>query len=192
MTYAFSDTYIITINRQNLEILFELQFMLSLLFYHGLGDGICLRGTFSYGTFYSNRDKRSPIIIGPAVDEAAEWYEKGDWFGVHASPTANFLLDKYNHDTPLDFFFTKYPIPMKESINYNAWAINWPYFMTESSLREIKRGEKYIRKKVLSQLKQKKQWVYEKFSRIPTGSKDISKLTNTLTFYDELCNKLES
>lgn len=125
------------------------------------------------------------------MDEAADWYEKADWFGIHACPTANFLLDKYNHIRSLLFFYTKYNIPMKDSIYYEAWTVNWPYFMGEINLDDIQKGEHQVKKMLLNQLKSKKKWLYDRFSRIPISSKDISKLTNTLSFYEKLCKNLE-
>ncbi|MHB1546835.1 MAG: hypothetical protein ACYCV8_09295, partial [bacterium] len=87
---SFSDTIILflyfPINKRNMQIdrLFELRqigiiaMILNDPFYEAIKKGIYLRGVISIGEFYLS-DK---IIIGPAVEEAAEWYEKSDWIGI--------------------------------------------------------------------------------------------------------------
>lgn len=50
---------------------------------------IPVRGATSVGTFELNQD----MFVGRAVDEAAGWYEQGDWIGVHLTPSADFCFD---------------------------------------------------------------------------------------------------
>ena len=57
---------------------------------NGILKGVYLRGVISIGKFYQSQN----LIIGPAVDEAAEWYTNIEWIGVSAAPTAHFILEK--------------------------------------------------------------------------------------------------
>ena len=79
---SFSDTIILTLSHDiddSQKIyplnLFDLNIGLILLqgIYSAIiNKGIYLRGVISFGEFYIS----DQIIIGPAVDEASEWYEK--------------------------------------------------------------------------------------------------------------------
>src|SRR6476619_6459825 len=123
--------------------------MISHLILGGLNQGICLRGTISYGTYYTNPDINNPFVIGPAVDEASAWYEVANWFGVHTAPTANFLIDKYNHMNPMNpYYYVKYDVPMNDGHVYNAWIINWP--------TNIETFKKYLQKIPISSSKDSK------------------------------------
>jgi hypothetical protein len=44
---------------------------------------IPLRGATAFGEF----EVRENIYVGKAIDEAASWYETGDWIGVHLTPS---------------------------------------------------------------------------------------------------------
>lgn len=50
----------------------------------GLKNNIYLRGATSLGKF----EKKDNILLGEAIDEAADWHEQTDWIGVILSPKA--------------------------------------------------------------------------------------------------------
>ncbi len=92
--WAFSDTIIATLESDDLDsskapipVIVEL---LAKLFTDALESGFLLRGAISRGLFYRER----PMIIGPAVDDAAEWYEAAEWMGIMLTPQTSFFVDK--------------------------------------------------------------------------------------------------
>ena len=79
---------------------------------------IPVRGATTFGKFrYLNN-----IMIGPAVDEAAEWHETCDWMGVHLTPSA-FLSVRGR----LPFGWTLYPAPFKQGKYGDAACVIWNY-----------------------------------------------------------------
>ena len=94
---AFSDTIILSLSRsvdklkENTSYPFDLNIatiLIAPLYKAIIKEGIYLRGVISFGEFYISNS----IIIGPAVEEAAEWYEKSEWFGVYTTPSATYGL----------------------------------------------------------------------------------------------------
>jgi hypothetical protein len=41
---------------------------------------------------YQQENSKEKMIIGPAIDEAAQYYKLPEWIGVSASPTAHRVL----------------------------------------------------------------------------------------------------
>ena len=54
--------------------------------------GIPLRGAVSFGDFLvkNQRDLDTTLLIGPAVDEVAAWYEAVEWIGAVLTPSSYF------------------------------------------------------------------------------------------------------
>jgi hypothetical protein len=82
-------------------------------------------GFFFRGVMVLNAFSRSPrMLIGPAVDEAAQFHEKADWIGISISPTTQSILQSTSPETPSKLL-VKFPIPQKQGSNLE-WAVNWP------------------------------------------------------------------
>ncbi len=47
------------------------------------------RGAMAVGAFYV-ADERT--ALGPAISDAAAWFESADWIGVHATPRATMFI----------------------------------------------------------------------------------------------------
>ena len=66
--------------------------------------------------------------MGPAVSDAATWYERADWIGIHATPyTTMFLkslLQRENQN--LDYVLVDYDVPLKDRGRMLLKTINWP------------------------------------------------------------------
>lgn len=191
-SFIFSDSIIITLDSYNYNILRKLYFLISQILLTGLNRGMCLRGSVSYGTYFTHRDMNHPFVIGPAVDEAAAWYEAANWFGVYTAPTANFLIDKYDHSDPVNpYYFLKYNVPMNDGTVYSSWIINWPtvilYFKKYLQKTSDPIPDLTVTQKA-DEIASNKGWIYERLSKIPVGPKDITKLSNTMEFYDYVCN----
>lgn len=121
---AFSDTLIMTKTSDSVEDLFysvtlDLVTMIPL----AMCENIFFRGCISIGKFYSS-DK---IIIGPAIDEAAQYYELPQWVGVSATPSFFNIIEE-NPSFQNSTRVTKWDIPLKHTTEKNGWAINWVEF----------------------------------------------------------------
>lgn len=121
---SFSDTIIISGEEDDIIILLlESGRLLKALIAVGLHMDFYLRGCFSVGKFYSSEN----ILIGPAVDEAAIYFEQGNWIGVFAAPSAFGVLERLSNDkkfeTALTKNFIKYNIPLKNKVFHNGWAL---------------------------------------------------------------------
>lgn len=84
-----------------------------------------VRGAITYGKFLA----RQNILVGPAVDEVASWYEHSEWIGVHLTPSASLPI-------VLDSFYvadilTHYDVPTKTGTLKGGLACNWPQFIPE-------------------------------------------------------------
>jgi hypothetical protein len=117
------------------------------------------------------------IILGPAIDEAAEWYTKYDWFGISLTPAASYglqkLIDKGFDQSKISKIFVKYNIPMKSEIDaIKSFTLNWPYGLVSFL---ISHGEKesFGRSMIL-----------ERFSKSQIGVETYRKYKNTLAFWD--------
>jgi hypothetical protein len=104
------------------------------------------------------------MTIGPAIDEAAEYYLLPEWSGISTSPSASKIL---NDAEPLFDCFIQYDIPLKNMTERRGWSLNWVNSKTNTNIPNEK-----IR-----------QIMYEESTKI----NDISayfKIKNTLDFYD--------
>jgi hypothetical protein len=75
---------------EGLTIMFLID-LVKLIFKFSLKNNVFFRGAISFGEYLF--DLRLNLVMGNAVDEASEWYESTDWFGVILTPTAEY---KYN------------------------------------------------------------------------------------------------
>jgi len=92
------------------------------------------RGALSYGEYLVNDDLN--IAFGPAINEAAAWYETTDWCGIVLTPSAEYrheyLLslpeEELSHDAKvlMSGFVRKYKIPFKPGVpNACHYALLW-------------------------------------------------------------------
>lgn len=80
---------------------------------------IPVRGATCYGELTTEEN----IMLGPAVDEVASWYEMMDWIGVIYTPSALLQCDN-------DSFFSKgvikpHTIDIKNYGKYSTFCVNW-------------------------------------------------------------------
>ena len=68
-------------------------------------------------------------ILGPAVSDAAAWYEQADWIGIHATPRATLFIQSLleaSSGKDLDHVLVDYDVPLKDRSTRKLKAINWP------------------------------------------------------------------
>jgi hypothetical protein len=171
---SFSDTVIVTHvgDEDELQLLSDMGLHLTLPFCNALLKGIFFRGVISRGKF--KQTKR--MIIGPAVDEAMDWYERHDWIGISLTPSASFLLDKYENEGGKMKWFTRHDIPTKNGHDRDMWVLAWPKFLKAAyALQQDKQNPKSS--------------LLNSFSRSPIGANSILKYKNTIEFYDKIMKK---
>lgn len=137
---TFSDTIMIIIKTEEIpEVLIQLASSLRAPFVVSMMIEMPLRGCISTGKFHHDKT----LIIGPAIDEAAAYYDLPQWVGISAAPSANREITKINQSNPTavkeNFFMCD--IPLKESIEQNAWALKW----TENSDKTISETSKSLK-----------------------------------------------
>ncbi|HEV8347587.1 MAG TPA: hypothetical protein VGQ16_13490 [Vicinamibacterales bacterium] len=88
---------------------------------------IFFRGAFGVGDFY-RLDPASNTVMGPAVSDAATWYERADWIGIHATPYTTIFLKSLlqRENRTLDYVLIDYDVPLKDRGRMRLKAINWP------------------------------------------------------------------
>jgi hypothetical protein len=139
-------------------------------------EGIYLRGAISFGEFYIT----DSMIIGPAVEEAAEWYEKPEWFGISTTPSATYgleLLKEHGHLS--NEFFINYDVPMKNNQQLNSYALLWP-----EKYPPLNKDKEHVNKNKKMFQKSRKKLLESFSSRGLIGASSELKYKNTLAFFD--------
>jgi hypothetical protein len=182
----FNDTIIIAISYKDGDRGLEKKAILSIgiivrkLLSDGLSKGILFRGAIGLGHFYSDQGKDT--IIGPAVSDAASWYEKPEFIGCIFTPRLKMRAEShYCTEQPPKNLFIKQTVPIKSG-TIDTYCINWPKALFVSAIRpddcKPLREREYLLIKLSNNI-------------IPFGIE--SKYNNTLKFYDDtLIHILES
>jgi len=140
-----------------------------------LTHAILFRGAFSIGPFLI--DAHSNSIMGEAVADAASWYDKPDWIGVHATPRAYLdILKRMESGTRIDDWksaIVEYGVPLKNG-TVDSKVVNWPkIFLTQNT--SVCEDKETPRECVLRHIGK---------HRIPFGTE--KKYFETLTFFDHV------
>lgn len=177
--HAFSDTVIITVSdsKPN-DILLTAGIEISSFVLFALSRRIFFRGCLSFGRIFVG----DQIVIGPAIDEAAQFYELADWIGVSLTPSAIEIIKKPSFQKLIKVkenkdYFVKYDIPWKTKVQRNGYALNIKrdyellHFVTMLRLRKIlpKQPETLLKREI------------EKIS----NPRVLRKWKNTLKFFED-------
>ena len=189
-TYCFSDTILMTLipekNVDKIDAIKKCSFLISSVIIKGIDLGILFRGTISFGKFYKSEEEKHSFTIGPAVDEAADWYDKISLIGAICSPSVGLSLDAYVEKNPNKLgskYFIKHNVLLKNN-SYNTWILSWPIMISYYLGHHTNSSDPP--EKTIQYLKENKSWLLEKFSKIGIGSYDFGKFENTMKFYDTL------
>jgi hypothetical protein len=165
---AFSDTVIITLKctddpAAHVPLVAKI---VSDAFFFALIKGIYFRGVIAIGKFYQS----NTLVIGPAIDEAAEWYTQAEWMGVSTAPSASFGLSRLeDQKADISKWFIKYDIPSKGGVQKSEWALAWP----RDAPKEF--AEKDLTTRGL---------ILDTFANRPVSVAAVQKYRNTLAFFD--------
>jgi hypothetical protein len=167
----FSDAVIVSIEPEQTAdpaaTLCAISWLLERVFVRALKLGVLYRGAVSAGTFYIGPG----LLIGPAVDEAAEWHDIADWAGIMFTPSAAMEIEKTigAHATKEGFWhlagIVHWDLPLKPGASRAklagpTWVIDWTY--DSKNLAPV---------------------LYEAFTRSPVPLGVEAKKQNTLRFY---------
>lgn len=121
---SFSDTMIITLESKNINYLLKKFGMAAWsMIPESIKLDMPIRGCFAIGKFFHEGD----FFVGDAITEAAKYYERPQWIGITASPSAHTKIEKWSKQDPSMFtYYHRYPIPLNRSFEQEAWAIKWP------------------------------------------------------------------
>jgi len=200
-TIFFSDTLIL-INEviEELQTLSYVAWIACNIIVEGIKRNIFFRGAMSIGDVYYKEGYN--VVLGPAIDEVTDWYERSEWIGMHCAPSMHYLVEKHSTDATFKSiqFLLKYKVPIKDNPNFNGWAINWPMLHIENELnkgvfdecktleeareaavRLVKNPDyKDNKHKVIREVTN---WLNDKFSQSVTDYKNFQKFENTMQFY---------
>jgi hypothetical protein len=137
-------------------------------------DRIPFRGALGLGPFYIGD---SQTVLGPAVVDAASWYERADWIGIHATPHATMFIQSLLERSPgrtLDHVLLDYDVPIKDDKSKpRLKAVNWPKGFYMKDLRPPGNGT--TRGLVLTALAKR---------RVPKGTE--AKYFHAVKFFDDV------
>jgi len=144
-----------------------------------LAHKILFRGTVSIGTFYV--DGKHNTVMGQAVTDAAAWYDKADWIGVHATPKATITIQRWlekDYETKGNVMLD-YDVPLKDGKTVRVKTVNWPKVFFVELLTPCKEGEE-PKEKLLQLLSE---------HAVPMGTEN--KFFNTIAFFDHAVKEME-
>jgi hypothetical protein len=116
--WGLSDTIVLTTHGEPDAVLpFHIE-MTGMLLSFCLTDEMPIRGAIGFGQF-SSMDN---MLVGPAVDEVASWYEAVEWMGAILTPTASFYYreEGYPADDVLE-----YVVPLTKGRRHTMKCVDW-------------------------------------------------------------------
>lgn len=182
-TFTFNDTILIILkcgkNKPQLDDITSFFIILRKFLVDSMEHRILFRGSISIGSFYVN-DKTN-TVMGQAVTDAAAWYNKADWIGVHATPHASIMIDQWLEQEveTKGNLMLDYDVPIKDSKTIRVKVVNWPKVFLVSSISPCC-NEEGPREKLLEFLA---------MHQVPRGTE--SKYYNTIAFFNQAMKKIK-
>lgn len=181
-TFTFNDTVLILYRTQEKTTARDVKRFFTLLrkfIVDSLVQGILFRGAVAVGSFYVNDETNT--VMGSAVTDAAAWYDRADWIGVHATPHATILIQSLedSEGESLENVLYDYPVPLKGGDEIRLRVVNWPKGFFVKGITPCAYGESeraHLRTLLASH-------------RVPSGTE--RKYFNTLTFFDAVATEIE-
>jgi hypothetical protein len=180
-TFTFNDTILFVLvtgsNPPTLKQIADFFRLMRKFLVDSMANKILFRGSIAIGTFYA--DDENNTVMGEAVTDAAAWYEKAEWIGVHATPRASLIIQRNleTNDQDKQNVLLDYDVPLHRGSTVSAKAVNWPKVFFVKSITPCRDGTK-PREKLLAFLAE---------HTIPHGVQD--KYFNTVAFFDAVVKK---
>ena len=180
--FTFNDTVLIVYKTDSrlpsLEEVISLFSVLRKFLVDSLSQNILFRGAVAIGTFYV--DGNTNTVMGQAVTDAAAWYDKADWIGVHATPRASMTIQRWleRPDTRSAYVMLDYDVPLRDGKRVRVKAVNWPKVFFVRNMTPCAGGQP-PREKLLELLSA---------HAVPIGTEQ--KFYNTLSFFDRAVKEI--
>jgi len=141
----------------------------------GLMRRILFRGAIAVGEFVESDD----AVLGPAVIDAAHWYEMPDFFGAIATPNAMFSIETILADKPAEEGSEDWPVGASESMGrpYEVPLKNGKCLKTHAADWTI---SAWVRSREASENMEK--WFYSILQKFPVSPEVEAKYRNTVAF----------
>lgn len=175
-TFTFNDTVLVILrtgdDEPRLKQISDFFTVMRKFLVDSLAHRILFRGAIAIGTFYVN-DKTN-TVMGQAVTDAAAWYDKADWIGLHATPRANLVIQRWldHNDRTKGHVMLDYDVPLKEGSLVLTKVVNWPKVFFVDSISPCEPGTN------------RKEKLLEFLTRHPVPLGTESKFYNTIAFFD--------
>lgn len=187
---SFSDTLIFVIIGEEKICIETSILVVAELMAKSFPKNIIFRGSMSYGDVYYDKDYN--IFLGPAIEEAADWYEQGQIIGVYTAPSLNTFLDLNKDkvfDLPYSTHSVKFSIKLENGDNYDCWIPWWP-FTFAMNLYNTRRIQPKDYSSYVKTLKGNRNIIFKENSA-NVGANVLTKHQNTIRFYDYVISILE-
>src|SRR5713101_8165832 len=119
-TFTFNDTVLIILRtgteKPRLKQISDFFTIMRKFLVDSLAHRILFRGSIAIGTFYAN--DATNTVMGQAVTDAAAWYDKADWIGVHATPRTTLVIERWleHNDRSKEHVMLDYDVPLKGGV----------------------------------------------------------------------------
>jgi hypothetical protein len=141
--FVFNDTVVLSYSRKELTPRDAIGFcgLVRGLVTFFLLRKIFFRGAVSMGLLYK-ADHATNTIMGPALTDAAEWYERAEWIGVHMTPRATIRTNAWlqGGGSEMGSVLVDYNVPLRDKGRLELKAINWPKALYLSSGKDVARA----------------------------------------------------
>jgi hypothetical protein len=140
---------------------------------------ILWRGAMSVGEHV--KSTKSNTLIGPAVADAAAWYEQANWFGVMTTPSCSLWVKRLFEEMSgsvkltkeLSETFVDYDVPLKGGNTLRVPAIGWPFELQTKPTHVSASGN------IITPFAE----LYRMLSRFPIPTRTEGKYFNGLEFF---------
>jgi hypothetical protein len=182
-TFTFNDTVVVILNTGSedptLRRISQFFTIMRKFLVDSLEKGILFRGSIAIGTFYANDDTNT--VMGQAVTDAAAWYDKADWMGVHTTPRTNLVINRSleHEEASKENVMLDYNVPLKNGAVIRTKAVNWPKVFFVESIRPCEAGAE-------------KEKLLEFLTRHPVPWGTETKFSNTVAFFDHAVKQINN
>jgi hypothetical protein len=123
---TFGDTFIFSWEMSPDEVsdyLPEIGFILSYVIVLGLEKKMAFRGAIAVGAYIQS----GPTVLGPAIADAASWYDGAEMIGVFATPHCGQFISSINAIGDLNSMdFVEYEVQLRGNVSRKLWTVPWP------------------------------------------------------------------
>jgi len=182
--FTFNDTILIVLKTgddvASLDDIRSFFLLLRKFIADSLNHRIMFRGAIAEGTFYANDETNT--VMGQAVTDAAAWYDKADWIGIHATPRTSLVISRSLDMAAVNKYnlIIDYDVPLRSGGTIHVKAVNWAKAFFLPDISPCEDGES-PRCKLLELLT---------MHQIPNGTEN--KFINTLSFFDHVASMEEN